>query len=56
MLALLGMADVVRAHPDGGRVESFCPFVSNGLGNAYPPGYILRERECYVRLARWMAR
>lgn len=55
MMAVLAMADLVRAHPDGNRVESFCPFVSNGLGNAYPPGYILRDPECYRRVAAWMA-
>lgn len=31
----------------GERVEMFSPFVSNGLGNAYPPQYIMRDPACY---------
>jgi hypothetical protein len=54
MRAVLSMADLVRAHPDGNRVESFCPFVSNGLGNHFPAGYIMRDRACYELLSAWM--
>ena len=56
MRSVLAMADLVRAHPDGSRVESFCPFVSNGLGNHFRPGYIMRERACYELVAAWMVR
>lgn len=54
MQAILEMSDLIRSHAEGDRVESFCPFVSNGLGNAYPIGYIMREAECYQRLGAWM--
>ncbi|HEX8221695.1 MAG TPA: hypothetical protein VF914_21080 [Chloroflexia bacterium] len=54
MAAVLAMADLVRGHRDGGRVGSFCPFVSNGLGNAYGAGYIMRDPECYKLLGRWL--
>jgi hypothetical protein len=38
MAAVIEMSDITRAHPNGGRVEGFCFFVSNGLGNAWNDG------------------
>lgn len=55
MAAIMEMCDITRSHPDGGRVESFCPFVSNGLGNQWGAGYILRDLEAYRMLGRWLA-
>lgn len=54
MAAVIEMSDITRSHPDGGRVESFCFFVSNGRGNAWRAEYIVRERAAYDMLGRWL--
>jgi hypothetical protein len=53
MATVIEMSDITRAQPDGGRVESFCFFVSNGLGNAWKAEYVIRELAAYDLLGRW---
>lgn len=52
MTAIVGMAQLLSQQEWGNRFVSWCPFVSNGLGNAYKPGYVMRDRVCYVMLGQ----
>jgi hypothetical protein len=54
MRACISMADLLLTHKLGDRVEMFSPFVSNGLGNAYDPGMVMREEACYRLVGEWM--
>lgn len=51
MSVIVEMARLLSEQEWGRRFVSVCPFVSNGLANAYRPGYIMRERSCYELLA-----
>ncbi len=54
MATVIEMSDITRAQPDGGRVESFCFLVSNGLGNTWKAEYVMRERGTHDLLGRWL--
>ncbi|HKP51287.1 MAG TPA: hypothetical protein VJ183_01400 [Chloroflexia bacterium] len=47
MRACLGKAAFCERHERGSRVAMFAPFVSNGFGNAYPPGMVMTDPVCY---------
>lgn len=38
----------------GERVAMFCPFVSNGTGKNYPAQYIMRDKDAYTTVRRFM--
>lgn len=54
MRACMRMYDLLARSVDAGRVESFCPFVSNSGGPGYGAGYIMRELVCYQELGAWL--
>lgn len=55
MTACIAIANLLLTHELGKRVVSFCPFVSNGDGNGWPIGYLLRDPACYQLLGQWMS-
>lgn len=58
MEACVGKSKLLSGHRNpegyllGERVALFCPFTSNGLGNAYPAEYIMRDPRCYTEIVR----
>jgi hypothetical protein len=56
MQAYLDIANILLdpALPFSKRVEMFCPFVSNGTGEAWDRGYLLKDPACYDLLSHWM--
>jgi hypothetical protein len=56
MRACLGMARCLRDNPSvGGRVAFFCPFVSNGFGGSFDPGFIMDDPACYVEVKKFIS-
>lgn len=56
MAVCIGAAEAILHTPAlAERVEMFCPFISNGLGNAYDKGLIMQDPAAYTLLARFLA-
>lgn len=55
MMMVTSMYDLLAEQPWSGAIKSFCPFVSNGRPGEQWSGMIMRARECYELLGRWMA-
>lgn len=56
MQAYLDIANILLdpSLPFSKRVEMFCPFVSNGTGQAWDSSYLLKDPACYTLLGSWM--
>lgn len=54
MTACIAMAQMLLTHPLGKRIVSWCPFVSNGDGQGWPVGYLMKSPECYTLLGAWV--
>jgi hypothetical protein len=54
MRACIHFAQLIDATPWADRVQSITPFVSNGTGVGYDPGYVMRDPQCYTELAAWL--
>lgn len=50
MQSVIKMYQLIQSQAWGGRMVSFCPFVSNGNGAAYDPIYIIRDPAAYAML------
>lgn len=56
MNAYIAMSrDLERIPALGARVLMFCPFVSNGDGHGYDPGFILRDTAAYQALGQYIS-
>jgi hypothetical protein len=56
MTACIAMADLLvnTNFSSGLRVAMLCPFVSNGDGIGWNPGYLMRDSACYAALGSWI--
>lgn len=54
MAAVLDMYQLLAGRAWSSRITSFCPFVSNGTGAGYDPGYIMQQPECYAMLGNFI--
>jgi hypothetical protein len=55
MQAYIDIANILLdpALPFNKRIEMFCPFISNGTGEAWDSGYLLRDPASYELLSHW---
>lgn len=56
MAAYLDIATMLLTHPLGERVEMLCPFISNGNGIGWDPGFLMTDPACYRLVREWLAR